>query len=138
MSIYSLTYDELTRMLKAYTFFFLALLGIYFGFREWLDLQVTVLQMITGCFTAATLAFGFAAKEMKWNQPKLAKYLGKPIVHGIWYGELSTNFKRNGETIAPIAIVFVIKQTYLSISITSYTSTMDGQSSIEALNRPGF
>jgi hypothetical protein len=58
----------------------------------------------------------------------------QPIVHGVWFGELHTNFKDdNGDAMRPIKIYFAIKQTYLTLAIESFTQSQDGESSVEAL-----
>lgn len=55
-------------------------------------------------------------------------------MHGLWRGSLSTNYiGPDGQSKPPIEIAFIIKQTYLSLSIESFTRGQEGESKVEAL-----
>jgi hypothetical protein len=58
------------------------------------------------------------------------------MVHGLWWGELHSNYvDPNGARVSkPIEIVFVIRQTFLTLSIRSYTADIPGESILETLH----
>lgn len=136
MNLLSLTYAEFERLLKVFATFTVALAGVIVLVR-WHFFEAPVWPAVWQGFTAAlsttTIAFGFFARRT-WDSPKLAKWLGRPIVHGVWSGDLITNYKSgDGKPLSPIDIVFVIKQTYLSLSIESFTKSQEGESKVEAI-----
>lgn len=61
----------------------------------------------------------------------------RPIVHGVWRGTLRSDYKQTGKTLLDIPIVFVIWQTYLTISIESFARFQEGESKLEALIKNG-
>lgn len=136
MNLLSLTYPELERLLKVFagvTVVLAALIGLIrwkgFDVSEW----TAVWQGFTTALSISTVAFGFFSR-MTWTSPRLSKWLGRPIVHGLWRGNLDTSY--NAEEGAPpprIEIAFVVRQTYLSLSIDSFTRNQDGESKVEAL-----
>lgn len=136
MNLLSLTYPELERLLKVFagvTVVLAALIGLIrwagFGAAEW----TAIWQGFTTALSISALAFGFFSR-LTWTSPRLSKWLGRPIVHGLWRGTLETNYKAQGGAPLPtIEIAFVIRQTYLSLSIESFTKNQDGESKVEAL-----
>ncbi|WP_310564211.1 hypothetical protein [Hydrogenophaga sp.] len=136
MNLLSLTYPELERLLKFFagvTVVLAALIGLLrwaaFGASEW----AAVWQGVTTALSISALAFGFFSR-MTWTSPKLAKWLGRPIVHGLWFGNLDSNYDdKKGAPPPQIEIAFVIRQTYLTLSIESFTKNQDGESKVEAL-----
>ena len=132
MSSLTLTGVELTRLKKAFAAIAIALTAIISLFR-WKCLghdigaaawqSVFLSLTVTGFLFAAFYKFG-------WRLGSLAKWMGRPDLSGVWLGLLSSSYFRNGH---PIPIVFVIHQTYLDISICSYTEGQRGQSTFEAL-----
>jgi hypothetical protein len=67
----------------------------------------------------------------KW--PALAWLAKRPIVHGVWRGEIKPIY--HGRAIDPIPIAFVIRQKYASLSIQSFTSSIPADSTIEVFER---
>lgn len=135
MNLLSLTYAEFERLLKGFTIVTIVVAGLILAVRLALDtpLPTAAWQAITSALTVTGFAFGLFARRT-WNYPLLAKWLGRPIVHGLWRGTLNTSYKRSdGQTVPPIEIAFVIRQTYLSLSIESFTSNQEGESKVEAL-----
>lgn len=74
-----------------------------------------------------------------WRWPLVASWMQRPLVEGVWAGWLTTDFRpterTKNSTMNDIPIVFVIRQTYLSISVQSYTQNQEGESRLEALIR---
>jgi hypothetical protein len=135
MNLLSLTYAELQRLLKALFFVASGIAAIIFTTRVYLGASAStaLLQAATSSISITTIAFGFFARR-KWQSPFLAKWLGRPIIHGLWRGHLHTNYvAADGARRPPIEIAFVIKQTYLSLSIESFTKDQEGESKVEAL-----
>jgi len=136
MNLLSLTYPELERLLKVFagvTAVLAVLIGILrwavFGASEW----AAVWQGATTALSISALAFGFFSR-MTWTSPSLSKWLGRPIVHGLWRGTLETSYDaKEGAPPPRIEIAFVVRQTYLSLSIDSFTRNQDGESKVEAL-----
>lgn len=69
---------------------------------------------------------------MTWKSERLARWLCRPIVHGVWRVTLNTVYKGESRS---IEIAFVIRQTFMSLSIKSFTQDQEGESKIEALIR---
>ena len=61
----------------------------------------------------------------------------RPIVHGVWRGTLRSDFRQSDKAQLEIPIIFVIRQTYLTISIESFTKSQEGESKLEALIQNG-
>lgn len=136
MNLLSLTYPELERLLKVFTGVTIVLAALI-GLVRWAAFDASELaavwQGVTIALSISALAFGFFAR-MTWTSPRLSKWLGRPIVHGLWRGTLETNYKvQGGAPLSTIEIAFVIRQTYLSLSIESFTKNQDGESKVEAL-----
>lgn len=132
MNLVSLTIEELKRLFYAYCIITAVLCLVIFLIPiAWNgDLNLSSLwRAFSASITFSTFGLGLFA-NMTWKSERLAKWLGKPIVHGVWRGTLNTNYKG---THRPIEIAFVIKQTFMSLSIESFTQDQDGESKIEAL-----
>lgn len=93
----------------------------------------TVLQSVSGAVTIVGIAIAWLS-AIRWTSDKLAWVMGRAVVHGVWRGSIWTNYGLRDEASArKIEIVFVIQQTYLALSISSYTGSQDGESVIEAM-----
>ncbi|NLY34828.1 MAG: hypothetical protein GX040_08965 [Alcaligenaceae bacterium] len=69
-----------------------------------------------------------------WTITWLAQVTGRPIIHGVWFGHLDTNYNTDvTSSITKIPIAFVIKQTYLGYSLLSYTAHQNSETLIESL-----
>lgn len=135
MNLLSLTYSEFQRLLKAFVFVAFGVAAAIFAVRLYLGTPAikAAWQAATSSISIVTIAFGFFVRR-KWKSPRLAKWLGRPIVHGLWRGHLCTNYQDpDGKPRPAIEIAFVIKQTYLSLSIESFTKDQEGESKVEAL-----
>lgn len=136
MNVLSITYAELERLLKVFGWV-TAALAASLAFARWRFFDASLVaagfQGVTAAITVTTILLGFLARST-WCSPRLARWLSRPIVHGVWIGELRTDFKRpDGSNREPIRIAFVIRQTYLSLSIQSFTASQEGESKLEAL-----
>lgn len=136
MNLLSLTHQEFERLLKVFTTVTVLLTALV-ALVRWLGFGAPVVTAVWQSFTlalsASTLAFGFFSR-WTWKSARLASWLKRPIVHGLWRGTLHTNYRApDGTTTPDIEIAFVIRQTYLTLSIESYTRNQEGESKVEAL-----
>lgn len=83
----------------------------HFGFG---DTGIQALTLGLGSSISWAIAVSIWAFRRPWTSEWLARWTGRPIIHGVWFGHLHTNYgasNDNDSTTIPIA--FVIKQTYL-------------------------
>lgn len=133
----SLTYADLVRLIRV-SILVALLVAIAILFFRWDDLQLAPLKVLA---QTASTAIGIppllvlAFSKLNWTRPWLAWLLGRRMVHGLWWGELHTDFKSVGTAMQmdPIEIAFVIKQTYFFLSIQSYTQVQPAHSTLENL-----
>lgn len=133
----SLTYADLLRLIRVCAG---AALLVTVGILtlRWGELQLAPMKVLSQtAFTAIgvppLLVLPFS--KLNWTRSWLAWLLGRRMVHGLWWGELITEFKSadSAKPMDPIPIAFVIKQTYFFLSIQSYTSTQPAHSTLEIL-----
>ncbi|MFI8373014.1 hypothetical protein ACIGCH_02790 [Pseudomonas helleri] len=138
MNNLSLTEAELQRLLKVFVglVFSVAiciyLILLYLGYET----LTAGWRAISYGLTCITFLFGIFFK-LAWKFPLIARWMRRPIVHGVWRGTLRSDFRRDDKTSLEIPIVFVIRQTYLTISIESFTKSQEGESKLEALIQNG-
>ncbi|WP_133666693.1 hypothetical protein [Paraburkholderia sp. BL10I2N1] len=89
------------------------------------------------CFTtglsAASLLF-FIFYKWAWRVGPLPAWSGRPLLQGVWVGFLSSDYgQAPGTPALTLPIVFVIRQTYLTLSIQSFTQRQTGDSRVEAI-----
>ena len=134
----SITSSDLTRLAK--TSAAVSILAAFLVvFLRWDSFQSTPLSVLISAFSsalAAPTAVVLAAGKVKWKYRWLSKLMGRRMVHGLWWGELRSDYVKNpgDPALPPIPIAFVIKQTYLTLSIKSYTATLPGESVLEILH----
>ena len=133
----SLTYDDLLRLVKVAGAIALAA-AIATVLYHWKDFQLHPFKVLLESGLSALgvpslLVLAFA--KLNWTNGWLARLLGRRMVHGLWWGELQTEFKPTPDAnpIAPIEIAFVVKQTYFMLSIQSYTASQPANSTLETL-----
>jgi SMODS-associating 2TM, beta-strand rich effector domain len=133
----SLTYDDLVRLIRVSVGVALcAAVGILW--LRWDELQLAPSRVL---LQTALSAIGvppllvLAFSKLAWTRGWLAWLLGRRMVHGLWWGELRTEFlpAHAIKPMDPIQIAFVIKQTYFFLSIQSYTATQPAHSTQETL-----
>ncbi|MDO3382395.1 hypothetical protein [Gilvimarinus algae] len=88
---------------------------------------------------ASSVSWAIAASvwafRRPWTVEFLARWSGRPIIHGVWFGSLYTNYDTSSsDSSNAIPIAFVIKQTYLGYSLLSYTENRESQTLMEALS----
>lgn len=136
MSNLTLTKAELARLLSTFAWFsfgtFALLAVIQFRTLQqdyWLSLR----YMSYGVTAATGALFLFSTWAWKWKW--VARLMGRSVVHGVWAGRLQSDFKKEGGSKVDLPIVFVIRQSYLTLSVRSLTRSQRGTSSLEALSR---
>lgn len=133
----SVTYADLVRLIRMSVGIALfAAIGILF--LRWNELQGAPLKVLgQTAFTAIGIPplFVLAFSKLAWTRSWLAWLLGRRMVHGLWWGELYTEFKSADadKPMDPIPIAFVIKQTYFFLTIQSYTPVQPAHSTLETL-----
>ncbi len=135
MSNLSLTTSELERLLKVFLGMFLLVWTTSFIVQHSAfdtPLFPAAWRAISPAITVALFAFGFFYK-VAWRWEWLAKLMNRPVVHGLWAGELKSDFSKKDGKATAIPIVFVVRQTYLTISVQSFTDGQEGESRLEAL-----
>nr|WP_315238056.1 hypothetical protein [uncultured Albidiferax sp.] len=133
----SLTYDDLLRLIKYCGYVVLVVAGGILLFRL-PELQAHPVKVIWQSISTALavpplLIWGLS--KLKWKHPKLALLMGKRMVHGLWWGELKTEFKptEGADPLPPIPIAFVVQQSYFFLTIQSYTPSLPARSTLETM-----
>src|SRR5471032_439191 len=94
MSHLNLTTAEFERLLKVFGAL-LSILGITYFIVQLKFFQTSAPSAAWKAFsialTSAILLFGIFSR-VAWRWERLAKWMSRPIVHGIWKGELISNF----------------------------------------------
>lgn len=138
MRAVTLNYAEIIRLVKTSffaTLFFTALivLGRFVLADHEVSLVMLSLQSIPTGLLLTTLLIGLLA-DRPWISARFARWFGRPSIHGIWWGTLQTDWAdEDGRTPPPIPIAFVIRQSYLFVSIQSFTKNQPARSTIEFL-----
>jgi hypothetical protein len=133
----SLTYDDLLRLFKYCGYVVLVVAGGFLLFRL-AELQAHPVKVIWQSFSTALAApplLIWGLSKLKWKHPKLAWLMGKRMVHGLWWGELRTEFKptEDADPLTPIPIAFVVQQSYFFLTIQSYTPSLPARSTLETM-----
>ena len=133
----SLTYDDLLRLIKYCGYVVLVVAGCILLFRL-PELQAHPMKVIWQSISTALavpplLILGLS--KLKWKHPNLAWLMGKRMVHGLWWGELKTEFKptEGADPLPPIPIAFVVQQSYFFLTIQSYTPSLPARSTLETM-----
>ncbi|HZW14457.1 MAG TPA: hypothetical protein VFF81_14855 [Noviherbaspirillum sp.] len=138
MNSVTLTYSELIRLLKVYTYAFIIVAAILTVGRHVLfeaPLITAAIQSVGISILVITTVLGVVTKKA-WTSPRWANWLERPVVHGLWWGMLYTEYRaKNDQPLAPIPIAFVIRQRYLFLSIQSFTKDLPAGSTMESLHK---
>jgi hypothetical protein len=140
MNNLSLTAAEIERLIKAFVYVGCGILALITAGNVLLfDTPV-----VTAAWRALSLAvlltsllFGYFVSSA-WRWPLVAAWMRRPLVHGVWAGKLTSDFKSLSKPDAPateVPIVFVIRQSYMTLSVQSFTPGQEGESRLEALIR---
>lgn len=136
MNNLSMTEPELQRLLKV--FFYLTLivwLGV--GALMWglgsgeFDIILVFRSLSPALFISGVIYA--LVYQASWKYAWIAKLMNRPIVHGVWCGELVSDYKASEGMAMHVPIVFIIRQTYLSLSVQTFTPTQIGSSTLEGL-----
>lgn len=132
-----LTYDDLLRLFKYCGYVVLVVAGgiLLFRLPELQAHPVKVIWQSVSTALAAPLLLIWGLSKLKWRHPKLAWLMGKRMVHGLWWGELRTEFKltEGADPLPPIPIAFVVQQSYFFLTIQSYTPSLPARSTLETM-----
>jgi hypothetical protein len=132
----TLTAKEFEQQRKAFAMAVLiAVALLLFLRRDELDqLGLTdIARMASSALVGVTLLF-WAFYKWCWRWGRIPRWIGRPSIHGVWIGSLSSDFGRDkGELPLVVPIAFVVRQSYLTLSIQSFTATQTGESKVEAL-----
>lgn len=133
----SLTYADLIRLIKFCGYAVLVVTAGIVLFRR-AELPTDGLKVIWQSISTALavpplLILGLS--KVRWKYPWLAWLMGKRMVHGLWWGELKTEFRPqdSAQAVPPIPIAFVIKQSYFFLTIQSYTPSLPARSTLETM-----
>lgn len=133
----TLTKPELQRLLKVFCYvvavvWMICAAGTAYFTSEDISASIVVKTLPTAV-TVSGLVFAFLY-GVSWKNERLARWLKRPAVHGAWCGTLVSDYKAKQGVQLHIPIVFVIRQTYLSLSVQSYTpGGQVGTSTLEGL-----
>lgn len=137
MTNLTLTAAELGYLKKAFATIFMGTL-LSCALVQW-HYGVTFKIALPRSFSAAMLGTSllfYAFYRWFWRWGKLAKWMGRPVLHGVWLGYIASNFHQvPSQTPLRKRIVFVVRQTYLTLSVQTFTDTQIGESTMEALIR---
>lgn len=132
----TLTKPELQRLLKVFCYLVAVVWGGYLGGKALITSTPVDLVELVRAFSMAVTVSGFTFALLygaSWKYETLGRWLQRPIVHGAWCGTLISDYKAKEGVELHIPIVFIIRQTYLTLSVQSYTPTQIGASTLEAL-----
>lgn len=133
----TLSEPELQRLLKVFCYLLalvwaICALGTALFISQDINASI-VIKTLPSAVTASVLVFAFLY-GVSWKNERLARWLKRPAVHGAWCGTLVSDYKTKQGVVLHIPIVFVIRQTYLSLSVQSYTpGGQVGTSTLEGL-----
>lgn len=90
-------------------------------------------RSFSSALMASSFLFGLFYR-WAWRWGPLPEWLGKPLIGGVWLGYIASDYGRQpNEPRMDKPIVFVVRQTYLTLSIQSFTDYQVGLSNVEAL-----
>lgn len=133
----SLTYADLLRLTKFCGGVVLVVAAAVLFSRQ-AELQAHPLKVIWQSVSTALAVpplLILLLSKLQWKYPKLAKLMGKRMVHGLWWGELKSEFKPSDDAspLLPIPIAFVVQQSYFFLTIQSYTPGLPARSTMETM-----
>ncbi|QNU62786.1 hypothetical protein [Vreelandella titanicae] len=137
MANVALSTEEFKKALLFVSLTTIAIVGLVGSVRHvgFGDNGIHALMLGLGSGVSWAIAVSIWAFRRPWTTKWLARWTGRPIIHGVWFGHLRTNYGANNDRDSKaIPIAFVIKQTYLGYSLLSYTEHQDSQTLIESLS----
>lgn len=134
----TLTADELNRLKRAFALMF-GITVLLSAAVQWKffdnAVDASILRSVPTSLAVVSALF-YAFYSWAWRTPWVAKLMRRPVLYGVWLGYISSDYN-SSQTQQPliIPIVFVVRQTYLTLSIQSFTKSKAGESKMEALIR---
>ena len=133
----SLTYADLLRLFKhcGYVVLMVSAPILFFRLAELQTHPLKVIWQSVSTALAVPPLLILLLSKLQWKYPKLAWLMDKRMVHGLWWGELKSEFKasEDADPLPPIPITFVIKQSYFFLTIQSYTPSVPAESTMERM-----
>lgn len=133
----NLTYADLQRLFKycGYVVLMAAAAMLYFRLAELQAHPLKVIWQSVSTALALPPLLILLLSKLQWKYPKLAWLMGKRMVHGLWWGELKSEFKpsEGADPLPPIPIAFVVQQSYFFLTIQSYTPSLPARSTLETM-----
>lgn len=132
----TLTEPELQRLLKVFSFLVAFVWALCVGGLALVSSEDLDFWQYLRAFPVAVTASGIAFAVLygaSWKYERLARWLKRPVVHGAWCGTLVSDYRAKDGVELHIPIVFVIRQTYLTLSVQSYTPNQIGTSKLEGM-----
>jgi hypothetical protein len=138
MTNLTITNSELKRLLKGFAFVYVGCVTL-FALALWRCFDANpgpaVFRSLSPALVVASVLFSLFV-GWAWRFRIVAKWMGRPVLQGVWLGYLNSDYKPTSATTSVAKpIVFVIRQTYLTLSIQSFTDTQVGESTVEAVIR---
>jgi hypothetical protein len=124
MNNLTLSEPELRRLLKVFCYVVAVVWAICASVTAFVGSEGIGAGVIVKSLPLAVTISGFVFAILygtSWKYERLARLLKRPAVHGAWCGTLVSDYKVEEGVELHIPIVFVIRQTYLSLSVQSYT-----------------
>ncbi|WP_334040439.1 hypothetical protein [Burkholderia ambifaria] len=139
MENFTLTEQQFNLLKKAFTATVVllagavALVNIHF-FQAPVNVTSLFRWFTTGLSVASFLFVIFY--KWAWRIGPLPAWSGRPLLQGVWVGSLTSDYgQAPGTPPLTLPIVFVIRQTYLTLSLQSFTQSQTGDSRVEAIIR---
>ena len=133
MNFVVIKFNELIKIIYLFLGINAILLGIIYGIDYAFELNLNIFRSIGTLIAISLIIIGFLLRTVTIKHRILTHIIGKPVIHGIWKGQLTSNFEVEGKPIPPIEIYFYIKQTFLITTIKSFTPYIASESIITAL-----
>jgi hypothetical protein len=135
----TLSEPELQRLLRVFGYVVVTVWAVCVGATALFTQDSIDLMKVAKTLPLAVTISGFVFALLygaSWKNDRLSSWLKRPAVHGAWCGTLISDYKVKRGVELHIPIVFVIRQTYLSLSVQSYTpGGQVGTSTLEALTQ---
>lgn len=134
MNFVVIKFNELIKIIYLFIGITAIIFGIMYGIDYAYERDTNILRAIPTSTTISLIILGFFLRTLTIKHRFLTYIIGKPVIHGLWKGQLTSNFKINDQPIPPIDIYFYIKQTFLITTIKSFTPSITSESVITALS----
>lgn len=130
----TLTSQQYSQQLKLFSGVVLIItVGLYVTSNSADNQFVVGWRSFSSSLLIVSFLFGLFYRSI-WRWGPFPKWLGKPSIGGVWLGHIASDYGRKpDEPRMEKPIVFVVRQTYLTLSIQSLTDYQIGLSKVEAI-----